>query len=62
MTLKEDLQEIQGVGEATAESIIAVLEENDALGESVNVEKALYFLERGNTAAAKSVLEAASRG
>jgi DNA uptake protein ComE-like DNA-binding protein len=60
MTLKEDLQEIQGVGEATASSIIDVLEENDALGESVNVEKALYFLRKGNVEAAKSVLEAGS--
>jgi soluble cytochrome b562 len=60
MTLKADLQEIQGVGEATAESIIEVLEGNDALGESVNVDKALYFLNQGNVKAAKSVLEADS--
>lgn len=58
MALKEDLQTINGVGEATAESIIEILEENGALGSNVNVDKALYFLERGNVSAAKSVLEA----
>lgn len=47
--LRSDLQEIQGVGEATADSIIEILDEGGYLGESKNpyVEKALEAAERG---------------
>lgn len=54
MTLREDLKDIQGVGDATADSILDVFAEHNA---DVDVEKALYFLERGNIDAAKSVLD-----
>ena len=61
--LKDDLTEIQGVGEATAESIIEILEEGDYLGNesetSGYVAKAKRTAEAGDYRAAGVFLQRA---
>jgi Holliday junction resolvasome RuvABC DNA-binding subunit len=57
MTLKDDLTEIQGVGEKTAEKIIGVIESNTT--DTDALEKALLFLERDKPRIAQDVLETA---
>lgn len=62
--LRSDLQEIQGVGEATADSIIEILEEGDYLGESKTnpyVEKAKEAAERGDDREAAVYLRRANQ-
>lgn len=48
--LKSELMEIQGVGDATSDTIIETLEEGGYLGESKNpyMEKAMRAAERGD--------------
>lgn len=46
--LKEALQEIQGVGEATAESVIEILEEQSTDVESPLLERAIREANNGN--------------
>jgi len=46
MSLKTELMEIRGVGEATAESILEVLEESDEYG--TDVEQAIDYIETGH--------------
>lgn len=57
MSLKDDLTEIQGVGDATADKIVSVVEGHDTGGvDPADVEKALAFLERNHASAAENVL------
>lgn len=63
--LEDDLTEIQGVGSATADSIIEVLEEGGYLGESETspyVEKALEAAENGDDREAAVYLRRAGEG
>lgn len=58
MSLKEDLQTVGGVGEATAEELIAVIEDGDVGGvDPHEVQRALSMLERGSVNAAQDRLE-----
>ena len=51
MSLKDELQEISGVGPATAEEIMGLLEGRDTGGVAeADVRKALRFAERGHMA------------
>lgn len=68
MSLKDDLQEISGVGEATAEKIISVLADHEVQpspeGEILSerdASKLRHYLDRGNVAAARSILDDADR-
>jgi len=48
--LKDDLMDIQGVGEATADSILEVLDEHDTGGdESKALERAIEYAQRGDS-------------
>lgn len=56
MSLKEDLQEIDGVGEATADAIMGVLEDHSTGVDPKQLERVREMLERGSANAAKSRL------
>jgi len=51
--LKDDLLAIDGVGEATAEKILAVVEHHRETG---NLEEAIAYLDAGNTEYAKKYI------
>lgn len=60
VSLKGDLQEISGVGEATADKILDVVADHESGGvDPSDVEKALEFMDRNSYAPARSVLESA---
>jgi endonuclease III-like uncharacterized protein len=59
MTLRNDLLEIRGVGEAKADEILAIIESHESGIDRRKVKKAIYFLENNSTQAARSVLESA---
>jgi len=63
MSLKDELQEISGVGPATAEEIMGLLGNTDPDGISeADVRKALRFAERGHMAGCVETLRAALDG
>lgn len=58
MSLKNDLQTIDGVGEATASEILEVLEDHDTDGiDPREVQRAVNMLERGASNPAQDRLE-----
>jgi len=57
--LKGDLLAIDGVGEATAEKILAVVEEYQ---ETEKLQEAIAYLEAGNTDYAKKYIKKAIEG
>lgn len=58
MSLNEDLQEIDGVGEATADKIMAVVADHDTDSgiDPAEVQRVAEMLERGSVRAAQSRL------
>lgn len=60
MTLEDELQEINGVGEATAEKIVEIVEEHSVDSEvSENVKSAYEYYEAGQMAYAGKFIERA---
>lgn len=57
--LKDDLLAIDGVGEATAEKILAIVESHR---ETENLEKAIAYLEAGQTGYAKKYISRTLEG
>lgn len=58
MSLKDDLQEIEGVGEATAEKILDIINNHETDGVSRDeLERIHALLERGSDEVAQSRLE-----
>lgn len=58
MSLKAELQEIDGVGEVTAEKVIAIVEANETDSQAQElVEKALSELDEGRPGYARKYLE-----
>lgn len=57
MSLKEDLQTVDGVGEATAEELITIIEDSDVSGPNPQeINRVVAMLERGSVNAAKDRL------
>ena len=57
MSLRDDLQEIDGVGEATADAIMGVVESHETSGvDPKQLERVRDMLNRGSANAAKSRL------
>lgn len=56
--LKEDLQEVDGVGEKTADKIMTVFEDHESpeSGVKVEVEKALEYMDQGDYGYAEKFL------
>lgn len=48
MTLEDDLQDIDGIGPATAEKIVRIVDEHDSIVPSEKVEWAVEQAQRGN--------------
>jgi DNA uptake protein ComE-like DNA-binding protein len=58
VSLKEELQEIDGVGEATAEKIVSVVGEQEPEGiDKREIERVNELLERGSYRVAQSRIE-----
>jgi hypothetical protein len=56
MTLKDDLMDVQGVGEARAEEIMAILETHHESDAERTIKRAIEFFDRGKPRIAESVI------
>ena len=56
MSLKSDLMEIQGIGEAKSDQILTLVDEHTDEDANAAIDKALVFFDKGKPAIAESVL------
>ena len=56
MSLKSDLMEIQGIGEAKSDQILTLVDEHTDEDADAAIDKALVFFDKGKPAIAESVL------